>query len=591
MPRNYKPKMGTRPYRNFNSTDMEAALQAVADGMALRQASRQYNVPLMTLSNRFNGKCFAERAGRPTVFTRIEEEEILKAVAACGDWGFPLTKFDLRLFGKHYLDSDGRVENRFQNNMPGSDWADSLLKRHKSSFSQKVASNIKRNRAAVTPEALLEFYNNVKETIGDAPPCNVFNYDETNVSDNPGKSKAIYRRTVKYPEKVLNFSKSATSVMFCGSADGTCLPPYVIYKSTHLYNTWKEGGPVGYPCCHNPCCGRGTRFNRTLSGWIDSPTFRDWFETSFLPHAKRLPGKKILVGDNLSSHFDPVVLKLCQENEIEFVCLVPNSSHLTQPLDVGFFRPFKGAWRKTLLDWKQKNLRQATVPKESFPRLLRNTLLEMDCNNKTKESGMIKKDLISAFAASGIYPVNAAPVLKRLPNQQNREEVAEGVASNLISFLEAKRFGDRDAALKRQRRSKLAVEPGKSCGVISSDDEEEEISDKDESANSSDQNVDTAQSASDSEEEQIKLDELHNGDFVVAEYNLKGRGKSTVKKNYVGEILDHNNDRYNIKFMKKRGLSYIFPDVDDVDEITGDMIKKKLKPPKIRRSMHYFSDL
>lgn len=31
-----------------------------------------------------------------------------------------------------------------------------------------------------------------------------------------------------------------------------------------------------------------------------APTFRDWFVSSFLPHEKRLPGRKVLIGDNLS---------------------------------------------------------------------------------------------------------------------------------------------------------------------------------------------------------------------------------------------------------------------------------------------------
>jgi len=55
----------------------------------------------------------------------------------------------------------------------------------------------------------------------------------------------------------MNFTKSVTSVMFAPAADGTLLPPYIIYKSMHLYNKWTEGGP------------RGARYNRTPSGWMD----------------------------------------------------------------------------------------------------------------------------------------------------------------------------------------------------------------------------------------------------------------------------------------------------------------------------------
>lgn len=73
---------------------------------------------------------------------------------------------------------------------------------------------------------------------------------------------------------------------------------------------------------------------------MDATTFKDWFVSSFLPYAKRLEGRKALLGDNLASHFNDNVLNLCEEHNIAFVCLVPHSTHLCQPLDVAFFKTF-----------------------------------------------------------------------------------------------------------------------------------------------------------------------------------------------------------------------------------------------------------
>lgn len=50
----------------------------------------------------------------------------------------------------------------------------------------------------------------------------------------------------------MNYSKSATSVMVCGSADGVLLPPYVIYKSLHLYDTWKNGDHKAHRVVRRP---------------------------------------------------------------------------------------------------------------------------------------------------------------------------------------------------------------------------------------------------------------------------------------------------------------------------------------------------
>ena len=69
------------------------------------------------------------------------------------------------------------------------------------------------------------------------------------------------------------------------------------------------------------------------------PTFEDWFTTIALPHLKRLSGKKVMIGDNLSSHLSAQVIKSCEENNISFVFLPPRSTQFMQPLDVSFFAP------------------------------------------------------------------------------------------------------------------------------------------------------------------------------------------------------------------------------------------------------------
>lgn len=80
------------------------------------------------------------------------------------------------------------------------------------------------------------------------------------------------------------------------------------------------------------------------SGWFDSISFEDWFELTFLPNVRNLDGPKVIIGDNLSSHISLKVLKSCEDNNVRFICLPPNSTHLTQPLDVAFFAPLKRIW-------------------------------------------------------------------------------------------------------------------------------------------------------------------------------------------------------------------------------------------------------
>jgi len=67
--------------------------------------------------------------------------------------------------------------------------------------------------------------------------CNIWNYDETNLTDEPGQKKVVTKRGCKYPERIINSTKSSISLMFCGNAEGELLPPYAVYKAESLWNT------------------------------------------------------------------------------------------------------------------------------------------------------------------------------------------------------------------------------------------------------------------------------------------------------------------------------------------------------------------
>lgn len=87
----------------------------------------------------------------------------------------------------------------------------------------------------------------------------------------------------------------------------------------------------------------------------------------------------------MSSHLTPEVIKKCKENDIYFVCLLPNSTHLTQPLDVALFHPMKMAWRKILGEWKgtTSGLKNPILQKQSFPGLLKKLLDVLEPTLKT----------------------------------------------------------------------------------------------------------------------------------------------------------------------------------------------------------------
>lgn len=114
--------------------------------------------------------------------------------------------------------------------MLGNDWVHTLIKRHKNEIGQKIATNIKKSRAI--RETIVSYFENLRDTLANVPSNKIFNYDETKLQDDPGKQKVLFwRGTCK---RACNFTKTAISIMMCGSAAGVLPSPYVIYKAEKM---------------------------------------------------------------------------------------------------------------------------------------------------------------------------------------------------------------------------------------------------------------------------------------------------------------------------------------------------------------------
>lgn len=271
------------------------------------------------------------------------------------------------------------------------------------------------------------------------------------------QNKMIFTSKVRRPERIMNHTKTAMTVMFAITGAGKILPPYVVYKAESLWNTWTEGGPPK------------TRYDRTKSGWFDEMYFSDWFDTIVIPWAQELNGHKVVVGDNLSSHFSSDIIQKCLDNDIRFVCLPANTTHLTQPLDVGVYGPMKTYWQQILTEWKLgpgKNL--PALPKDVFPSLLKQLLEKMQPT--------LEKNIISAFGTTGIVPFDSNRVLRKLPNkdtvanvgcdatQSSSSNTVDSTISQVIIDM-VKEMREKESNMKRKRKRKVNVTPRKSVSL------------------------------------------------------------------------------------------------------------------------------
>jgi len=514
MPRNYTPKPGAKVYKHYTDDQLAQAVSAVQRGLSYRKAAVKYKIPRSVINRRCTRHKVNKQGGQ-TVLGDDVEAMLVSRLKTCGQWGFPLDTIDLRMIVKGYLDRRGLVVKKFKNNEPGVEWVNSFLHRHRASLAQRICQNIKRNRAAVSRETVTKYFNNLADSVKDVVPANIINYDETNLADDPGRKKVILRRGTKYPERIMNQSKSATSVMYAGTADGTMLPPYVVYKATNMYDTWTTGGPSG------------TRYNRSKSGWFDMHCFSDWFMKIVIPYTRKLSGKKVLIGDNLSSHLSEEVIDTCEKNNIAFVFLPANSTHLCQPLDVSFFRPMKTAWRKIVEKWKKgPGRKQASIPKDTFPQLL---LSLTDIINTNAEA-----NLKSGFEACGIFPLNPSKVINKLPDASCTAEdntaanTSAAVDDSFTSLLQSMRY-DNNATHARRKR-KIEVEPGKSVtgADIPVGDKDKEVSGTDTEESAADDDA-TSNSNSDDDDDNGWSTESESSSTCSDDENADGGDDADIR--------------------------------------------------------------
>ena len=184
-------------------------MQIKSGKMSLRMASSIYKIPLGTLSNKVNQK-HGGKAGHPTAFSANEEAAFVSHMKTFALWGFPFGTFDLGVLAQTYLNSKGRTGKQFSNNFPSAEWAASFLKRHASELATITCQNIKRNRGRVSAKEITTYFNNWEKTLNDGeeiPLSNLFNYDETNLCDNPEVKKCIFKWYQLYSGTGINIDK------------------------------------------------------------------------------------------------------------------------------------------------------------------------------------------------------------------------------------------------------------------------------------------------------------------------------------------------------------------------------------------------
>ncbi|KZC13202.1 hypothetical protein WN55_05911, partial [Dufourea novaeangliae] len=188
-------------------------------------------------------------------------------------------------------------------------------------------------------------------------------------------------------------------LLIIGNAAGQLLPLMVMYSYQRLPSSIIDKVP------------RGWSVGRSDNGWMTGESFYEYVTKVFHPWCteKEITFPIVMYLDGHSSYATMALSNFCVEHKIELISLYPNSTHITQPMNVALIRPLKEAWKKAVTDWRMENGGIA-VAKQNFAPLLETALQSLN----------IKNILSHGFTACGLAPLSADAVnyRKLLNNNQ-----------------------------------------------------------------------------------------------------------------------------------------------------------------------------
>ena len=205
----------------------------------------------------------------------------------------------------------------------------------------------------------------------------------------PKPLKLVCATGTKNPVAMCAGNKAQVTVVGCVSAAGYCVPPMVIYgRKTLSREMVKDEIP-------------GTLYGLSPKGWIDQELFEMWLDhfIRYAPPTRPL----LLLMDGHSSHYCPSAIHRASQQEVVLMALLPNTTHLTQPLDKGVFGPLKVEWRKVCHEFVNDNPGKV-VTIHCFSTLLATAWMR----------SMTMKNIVAAFSTCGVYPIDRSKVLSRI---------------------------------------------------------------------------------------------------------------------------------------------------------------------------------
>ncbi|KAJ3558517.1 hypothetical protein NM688_g878 [Phlebia brevispora] len=287
--------------------------------------------------------------------TDEEEETVSSYLAELGERGFPLNLRRLKELVDKILRTPGRLGPAFPG--VGQRWADRFVERHHDKLAMYWSAGLESKRGHA-------------------------------------REHVIGKKGKKIQHQQRNGDRETITVIPAICADGTTIPPAVIYKGQGFQVKWLQDNPLK------------ASLGYSKKGWTDSELGVEWIK-HFDQHTKaKSKGRpRLLLVDGHNSHCTLEFLQYAQLHNIHILCYPAHTTHIYQALDVGVFSVLKRAWTRERDNWERT--KHEKVSKQNFLAIL--GLAWVDALTPGNIKAAFRKTSVWPYDPSKITPDMLAP--------------------------------------------------------------------------------------------------------------------------------------------------------------------------------------
>lgn len=229
------------------------------------------------------------------------EKRLVAHIKSLEKVGFSTDRSSLKKMAYDFAEKLG-LEHRFsrKTESAGNEEFNGLLRRHKDLSIRKSEGLSLARTQGMNRKDVNEYFSLLLQILTEYDlldkPGKIFNIDETGIQINNKPGKVIASKGAKDVYSLTSSEKGENvSLIACCNAEGSFLPPVLIFKGKNKKPEFADGLPPGSDVFMNP-----------KSSYINSDLFLRWFQEHFLP--KKSSGKALLILDDHTSHSNNIEL-------------------------------------------------------------------------------------------------------------------------------------------------------------------------------------------------------------------------------------------------------------------------------------------